>query len=171
MVIAGLVSEGYSWEIASLIGVLVGLLFGVVNGVLIAYLGLASLITTIATGGIGIALAGAINQGSSLPIPQAENLGFLFAANIGPIPLLALLCAAVFLVTWFVQERLTLGHYIYAIAENREAVIEAGHSGRSHHHAALRLLCPLWKFRRLASDSRICHPVNLPLPRRFSSMD
>ena len=126
MVIAGLVSEGYSWEIASLIGVLVGLLFGVVNGVLIAYLGLASLITTIATGGIGIALAGAINQGSSLPIPQAENLGFLFAANIGPIPLLALLCAAVFLVTWFVQERLTLGHYIYAIAENREAVIEAG---------------------------------------------
>ena len=126
MVIAGLVSDGYGWEIASLIGLLVGLLFGIVNGVLIAYLGLASLITTIAVGGVGIALAGAINQGSSLPIPQAETLGFLITAHFGPIPFLALLCAAVFLVAWFIQERLTFGHYIYAIAENREAVIEAG---------------------------------------------
>lgn len=126
MVIAGLISDGYSWELSSLIGLLVGLLLGVANGVLIAYLGLPSLITTIAVGGIGIALAGAINQGSSLPIPRAENLDFLISTSFGPIPLLALLCAAVFLVAWFVQERLTLGHYIYAIAENREAVVEAG---------------------------------------------
>ena len=126
MVIAGLISEGYSWEISSLIGLLVGLLLGVASGVLVAYLGLPSLITTIAVGGIGIALAGAINQGSSLPVPQAENLDVLIFMSFGPIPLLALLCAAAFLVTWFVQERLTLGHYIYAIAENREAIVEAG---------------------------------------------
>ena len=88
--------------------------------------GLPSLITTIAVGGIGIALAGAINQGSSLPIPKAENLDVLIFTSFGPIPLLALLCAGAFLVTWFVQERLTLGHYIYAIAENRAAVVEAG---------------------------------------------
>lgn len=81
---------------------------------------------TIASGGIASALAAAIGLGSSVPIRMPETLHDIATAGVGPVPLLAVVCAAAFLVAWYVQERLTLGHYIYATAENRQAVVEAG---------------------------------------------
>lgn len=131
MIIAGLIARGTSWELACLIGFLAGSFIGVVNGVLVAYLRLPSLVTTIAVGGIATALAASIGEGYSISIPEAKHLAFITETRFGPIPLLAPVCALAFFVTWYVQERLTLGHYIYAIAENRDAVVEAGVPVRS----------------------------------------
>jgi ribose transport system permease protein len=126
MVIAGLVAAGYSWGLACVAGFGAGFAVGVVNGLLVAYAKLPSLVMTIASGGIASALAAAIGLGSSVPIDTPEILHSVVTASIGPIPVLAIFCAVVFLVAWHVQERLTLGHYIYATAENRQAVVEAG---------------------------------------------
>ncbi len=126
MIIAGLITGGTSWELACLVGFLAGSFIGIVNGVLVAYLRLPSLVTTIAVGGIATALAASIGEGYSISIPEAKHLAFITETRFGPIPLLAPVCALAFLIAWYVQERLTLGHYIYAIAENREAVVEAG---------------------------------------------
>ena len=126
MIIAGLVSRGYGWEISCLLGLLAGILVGFVNGLLVAHVKLPSLITTIAVGGIISALAAAIGLGSSISIPSSANLGFITSTRFGAVPLLAPFCGFAFLAAWYAQERLTLGHYIYAIAENREAVVEAG---------------------------------------------
>ena len=127
MIAAGLISGGYAtWEVALLAGFAAGVVFGVINGVLVAYLGLPSLVTTIAVGGIAGALANAIGEGYSIAMPAAESLKFVTETTFGPIPLLAPVCGVAFLAVWYVQERLTLGHYIFAIAENRDAVVEAG---------------------------------------------
>ncbi|GAB5469307.1 MAG: ABC transporter permease [Rhodospirillales bacterium] len=126
MIIAGLVSGGTSWELACLIGFAAGILVGVANGFLVAYLKLPSLVTTIAVGGIAAALAASIGEGYSISIDKPDALSFVTTVTFGPIPLLAALCGATFFAAWYVQERLTLGQYIYAIAENREAVLEAG---------------------------------------------
>ncbi len=145
MIIAGMVSTGFSWEVSCLVGFAVGSLVGVVNGLLVAYLGLPSLVTTIAIGGIASALAASIGEGYSISIPRTETLAFITETRFGPIPLLAPLCGLAFLVAWYLQERLTLGHYIYAIAENREAVVEAGVPVR-------RIVCLLFVFAAICSS-------------------
>jgi ribose transport system permease protein len=145
MIIAGLVSTGYTWELSCVIGLMAGLFVGVVNGVLVSYVKLPSLITTIAVGGVASALAAAIGLGSSISIPSPGSLGFVTSTKFGPIPLLALLCALAFVVALYVEERLTLGHYIYAIAENREAVEEAGITVR-------RIILLLFVFSALCSS-------------------
>lgn len=126
MVIAGLVLSGYSWWVACPAGFAAGIAIGIVNGVLVAYAKLPSLVTTIASGGIASALAAAIGLGSSVSISTPDQLHEIATSSIGPFPALALFCGVVFLLSWYVQERLTLGHYIYAAAENRQAVVEAG---------------------------------------------
>jgi len=126
MVIAGLVGSGYSWWLACPVGFGAGLAIGIINGVLVAYAKLPSLVMTIASGGAASALAAAIGLGSSLSISTPETLHDIATSSIGPIPVLAVFCAVVFLLAWYVQERLTLGRYIYATAENRQAVVEAG---------------------------------------------
>jgi len=126
MIIAGLVTGGTSWEVALIAGFAAGVLVGVVNGFLVAYLKLPSLVITIAVGGIALALAAAIGLGYSISIESDSPLDFLAAVKFGPVPLLAILCGLAFFIAWYVQERLSLGQYIYAIAENKEAVLEAG---------------------------------------------
>ncbi len=126
MVIAGLVSSNYSWSSACLIAIVAAVSVGIINGLLVGYMRLPSLVTTVATGGIASAIAAAIGHGSSVSISVPESLKMLEASSIGPIPSVAILCGVVYLGAWYVQERLRIGHYIYATAENRQAVIEAG---------------------------------------------
>lgn len=126
MLVAGLVSDNYSWGFAYAAALVAGAAVGIINGVLVAYLRLPSLVTTVATGGIATALAAAVGHGSSISIAVPDVLRSMETAQIGPIPLLAILCAVVYLCAWYVQERLRVGHYIYATAENRQAVVEAG---------------------------------------------
>jgi ribose transport system permease protein len=126
MLVAGLISNNYSWAFACAVALVAGVGVGIANGLLVAYLRLPSLVTTVATGGISTALAAAIGHGSSISIGVPEILRSMETSQIGPIPVLAILCGLAYFGAWYVQEKLRVGHYIYATAENRQAVVEAG---------------------------------------------
>ncbi|WP_299724889.1 ABC transporter permease [uncultured Tateyamaria sp.] len=126
MITAGLVIAGYSWGAATTLAMLAAFAIGVLNGVLIAKLGLPSLVTTIATGGMASALAAAIGKGSSMGIDQPGYLQVLFDVRFGIVSLLVVLIVVLVALCWYVQERLTLGHYIFSMATNPAAAREAG---------------------------------------------
>ena len=126
MICAGLVIAGYGWVFATLCAMGASLCVGFLNGVLIAKLGLPSLVITIATGGMASALAAAIGLGSSIPITEPSYLQFLFNTNVGMVSLVVVLAAVMIAATWFVEARLAFGHYVFAMATNRRAVLEAG---------------------------------------------
>lgn len=126
MVAAALVAGGWGWPIATVAALAVGGAVGLLNGFLVGTLRLQPLIVTIATGGACGSAAAAIGRGSPIRIESAGPLGDLLAVNLGPVPLIAIGVAVLYLAAWYAQEHLTFGRYIYAIARNEEAVIEAG---------------------------------------------
>lgn len=126
MLVAGLVHGGYGWPLACCVGVVAGIAVGLVNGFLVGYMRLPALITTLATGGFARSMAAVIGLGSSLEIGNAGFVGRFVDTSFGFLPAVALLTIALYAVAWFVQERLVFGHYLYAMEQNRNAIIEAG---------------------------------------------
>lgn len=126
MLVAGMVHAGYGWGPACCVALLAGLAVGVINGVLVGYLRLPALITTLATGGFARSMAAVIGLGSSLSISGAGFVGRFINTSFGFLPLVTILTAALYALAWFVQERLVFGHYVYAMEQNRAAVVEAG---------------------------------------------
>ena len=124
MLVAGTVQHG--WPVAIGLGIGAGLGLGLLNGLLVGLLRLPSLIITIATGSLALSIAAAIGQGASLSIADTGVVGYFMNLNLGAVPAVALLTAACYWLAWYLQERLVFGHYIYAVAQNRRAVIEAG---------------------------------------------
>lgn len=126
MITAGLVASGFTWSTAALAAIVASLAVGLLNGFLIAQLGLPSLVITIATGGAASGLAAAIGTGASIALSTSGFLGSLFTISIGCVPLVAVLALALYAAAWYAQERLTIGQYIFGVAQNRLAVVEAG---------------------------------------------
>lgn len=126
MIAAAMLAAGHGWTLAILAALAAGVAAGIVNGVLIAVLRLPALIVTIATGGVAASIAAALGKGTSLRIDDAGLVGQILATTIGPVPLILFGAAVLYVLAWLAQERLTFGHYVYAMAENEEAVIEAG---------------------------------------------
>jgi ribose transport system permease protein len=126
MIIAGLVSAGFGWPMAVLVALSAGVVVGLLNGLLVAGMGLPALVITIATGGLAGSIAAAIGKGTSIPMATTGFVGPIVDADVGIVPLIALIVAALYAVAWFLQDRTTFGHYIYAMEQNRRAVVEAG---------------------------------------------
>ncbi|WP_454683900.1 ABC transporter permease [Ancylobacter moscoviensis] len=126
MTTAGLLAQGSGWALAALCGIAIGAVVGLVNGVLVGRMRLSPLITTIATGGVCASAAAAIGAGTSIRIDNTGLLGDFLAARLGPVPLIALFVAVLYAVAWWMQERLTFGHYIYAAEQNEEALVDVG---------------------------------------------
>lgn len=126
MTVAFLVQQGHGWAIGALGGVSVGVVFGVLNAALVAGLRLPALVITIATGALAASIAAALGRGTSIALSNTGFVGDIIAMRIGVLPLMALIVGALYAVCWWVQERLTFGHYIYASEQNRAAVVEAG---------------------------------------------
>jgi ribose transport system permease protein len=104
----------------------VGVVFGVLNAALVAGLRLPALVITIATGALAASLAAAIGLGTSISLSSTGFVGALLGLRLGVVPAIALVVGALYALFWVAQERLTFGHYIYAMERNREAVVEAG---------------------------------------------
>lgn len=126
MVVAGLVHAGAGWELAALAGLGVGIVFGLVNAGLVAGLRLPALVITIATGALAASIAAAIGLGTSISLTSTGFVGALLDLRLGVVPAIAIVVGLLYLGAWVLQDRLTFGHYIYAMEQNREAVIEAG---------------------------------------------
>ncbi|MGO4512589.1 ABC transporter permease [Bradyrhizobium sp. MOS001] len=116
----------YGWALAVSLGVLAGIGIGLLNGLIVGLLRLPSLIVTIATGGIALSIATSIGRGSSVSIANAGFIGEFLSVNVVGIPAVASLAAVIYGIAWYLQERLLFGHYLYATAQNRRAVMEAG---------------------------------------------
>lgn len=126
MVVAGMVQAEYGWGAACLGGIGIGIIFGLLNASLVAGLRLPALVTTIATGGLAASIAAAIGLGTSISLSNTGFVGALLDLKFGIVPAIAVIVAVIYAVSWVVQERLTFGHYVYAIEQNRAAVAEAG---------------------------------------------
>lgn len=126
MTAAGMVAGGSDWGTAALAGLGVGVLIGLANGFLVAILRLPALVITIATGALAASIAAAIGLGTSISLRETGFVGDIVRARIGMVPLLAIIVGALYAAAWYLQERLTFGHYIYATEQNRQAVVEAG---------------------------------------------
>ncbi|KQT52449.1 MULTISPECIES: ABC transporter permease [unclassified Aureimonas] len=126
MIVAGLVSSGFGWPVAAIVAIAAGVLVGLLNGFLVAWMQLPALVITIATGGLAGSVAAAIGKGTSIPLNTTGFAGALVDADLGIVPVLALLVAALYALAWFLQDRTTFGHYIYAMEQNPHAVEQAG---------------------------------------------
>jgi ribose transport system permease protein len=110
--------------IAAFVG---GTLIGGINGFMVAYMKIPSLVTTIATGFAAKAIAKILNQGRPLAITSDSKLvyNFVFGEVLG-IPALFLTALAIYCVSYYLQDRTTMGQHLYALGENRQATREAG---------------------------------------------
>lgn len=126
MTVAGLVSSGTGWPMATLAGLGIGVAFGLLNASLVAWLRLPALVITIASGALAASVAAAIGKGTSIALGSTGFVGKLLDLRIGVVPVLAIIVALLYAAAWYLQERLTFGRYIYAMERNRAAVEEAG---------------------------------------------
>jgi len=126
MITAGFVDAGSGWIVASSAGIASGLAVGFLNGTLVALLRLPALVITIATGGLAASVAAAIGHGTSISLRTTGFVGDIVTTSIGLVPILAIAVLVLYQFAYILQDRMTLGHYIYAMEQNREAVVEAG---------------------------------------------
>jgi ribose transport system permease protein len=116
--------------LAALLGfvacVCTGLLFGFVNGIFIAIFNINSLISTLATLGIGTGVALLITGGSDVSgMPPALQLDIgLRTVGIVPVPALAAIAAAIIL--WLVVRYTRYGLRVQAIGSSRPSAERAG---------------------------------------------
>jgi ribose transport system permease protein len=102
---------------------LLSLALGAVNGLLVAYAGLPSLVSTFATGAVWYGLALAI-----MPQPGGEiaaSLGDLYGTDLYGVPA-PLILVAVAMLGWMVLERHRLGRRLLAVGSNPAASYQAG---------------------------------------------
>lgn len=121
------IAHGLDWWSAMAIALGTGVLAGLINGWLVAVMRLPALIVTLSVAGICASIAAALGKGTVIRIgvdgPMAELLAPAGGTGVPMIVVPVLLVAAV---AWFIQERLALGKYIYAIGTNETAVRSVG---------------------------------------------
>src|SRR5690606_13426377 len=86
---------------------------------------LPALLTTIATGALAASIAAALGGGTSIALSHTGFVGQILDLRIGVLPLVAVIVAGLYLLCWWVQERLAFGHYLYAMEQNRASVVAA----------------------------------------------
>lgn len=127
MTSAGLLAQGGGWEGAMIASLCIGLLAGFINGWLVAVMRLPALIVTISMAGICASAAAAIGKGTVIRISDRGPIGWMLDTTLlGFLPIIVLPVLILAAVAWYLQERLTIGRYIYAMAQNEAAVNEVG---------------------------------------------
>lgn len=117
--------NGVSAPWALLAALVTGVLIGFINGALVAGLGLASFIVTLAalTYLRGVTYVG--TDGRTLFSTELSYASLGSGALLG-IPIPVLIMAAVFAVGWYVLNRTVFGRWVYAVGGNAEAARLAG---------------------------------------------
>jgi ribose/xylose/arabinose/galactoside ABC-type transport system permease subunit len=132
--LSGIVGAGLlnalPWQAAVPIGVVVGLLAGAVNGSLVAYFKMPPFVATLATMS---AFRGLVYVYSETPVvPTNTSFRELVVSSVGPVPTVALVMLAFFVLMSLFLSRTTAGRNIYATGGNAEAVRLAGIDVRAH---------------------------------------
>ena len=127
-----LFQQGYDPALAIAICLVIGILGGALNGVFVAYVGLPSLVVTLATliGYRGLARVIVEDRGITDFPDWFDALGQ--QGFIGPLPF-ALICFVVlFALAWFLLEKSAFGRKTYVIGSNRDVADFAGIDSKRH---------------------------------------
>ena len=127
-----LVKDGVPVIVALLVCILVGMLFGIWNGILVAYMGLPSFISSMASMMLAKGIGSVFTQTQSISWPQgSEPTGWfrnLVKMKVGgvdiPIGLILLLVVAV--ICAMILNNTKAGRYILCLGSNKEAVRLSG---------------------------------------------
>ncbi|MER8829527.1 ABC transporter permease [Mesorhizobium sp. M0938] len=129
--------------LALLAGIGAGLMVGIVNSALVTFIGIPSLIATLATGSILYGLNFLMTGGRAIYGGLPDTYLWLGQGQILGIPVLAYAMVIFVLLAWFVMERTIFGRYIYAVGGNLKAAELSGVNGRFYRAAAL-IVCSVF---------------------------
>jgi rhamnose transport system permease protein len=125
-VMAFLFERGMPFELCLLAGLVTGMLAGVINGFMVAYVGLTSLIVTLA-GLIGFrGLAHVLLENRSVGnFPEwFDRLGQ--QPLVGPFPLAVIVFFVLLIIALIILQWSGAGRYVFAIGENKEVALYSG---------------------------------------------
>lgn len=111
-----------------LLALLAGAIVGYVNGLLVARIGVPSIIATLATQFLWGGLTTVFSQGVSYSLSGVEELFIwkLLVGRIGPFPFSALWALAVAVVLWLVLNRHRFGEHLLFIGDNARVAAVVG---------------------------------------------
>ncbi len=124
-VLAGMLKEGHSIGMVTLICLAIGLGTGLLNAILIVVLNLPSFLASVAVMFICMGGERIYNQGITTWIRDPDVLAIV-QMKLGPVPLPVIYLFALFFICWFLQTQTPMGQYIRALGENINAVREVG---------------------------------------------
>ncbi len=116
---------GVPLGISAMLGICAGGLVGLINGVIVTYLKINPLITTLATFSIVRGLAFVLSEGQTNLLSN-EAFNFIGRGKIAGIPFSLLLMIALFLIFAFILRSTQLGRNLYAIGGSPQASRLAG---------------------------------------------
>lgn len=112
--------------VAILIGVCASAGVGLLNGVMVAYLGINSLIGTLGTSTVLTGLILLYTDGIPVSTNLSEHLTGLSTQRLVGVPVLFLIALALAVVVWFVVVRTVFGRYLTAVGSNEAAAALSG---------------------------------------------
>jgi ribose/xylose/arabinose/galactoside ABC-type transport system permease subunit len=124
-VLAGMLKEGHSIGVVSLVCLAIGMGTGLLNAILIVVLNLPSFLVTVAVMFLCMGAERVYCQGITTWIRQPDVLSIV-QAHAGPVPVSVIYLFALFGLCWFLQTQTKAGQYIRALGENIHAVREVG---------------------------------------------
>ncbi len=111
--------HGLVWP-AVLLAVGAGAMIGLINGLIVAYVGVPSIITTLATqffwGGITTVISGGTSY--SLRTVQDTSMWAVFVGKLGEFPMQALWAIGLTILLWFILNRHRFGEHVLFIGDN-----------------------------------------------------
>lgn len=123
--IAVVSASGMPIPVAILAAAVVGIAVGVLNGVLIVFLNIASIITTLAVSTAVTGAAYLIASGQVVPVSDPSAFSWVNARVLG-IPVPMIIAIVVYVAGWVLLSKTTLGAHIYAVGGNSSAALRAG---------------------------------------------
>ena len=109
---------------AILVAVVAGMALGFINGFLVGIVRISWFVTTLATLSIYASMILVVTSGSTISLFKYDNfksIQYLANRDIGPIPIVLIAIAVMYLISWFVLHRTTFGRAVYAVGANPEA--------------------------------------------------
>lgn len=120
-----MILDGKSYLAATLVALLVAIGFGIINGVLVAYCGLSSFITTISIMFLTQGLEYAVGEGKSFWV-RDDPITKVVTVSIGPLPAFVLVSLLVFLLIYFFMHQTRTGLHFQAVGLSTDAAKYAG---------------------------------------------
>lgn len=121
----GFIAKGSSILTASIVSVGAGVLFGIVNGLLVAYAGLSSFITTISIMFLTQGLEYAYSGGASLWVRNHPVIKIV-TESVGPIPIMVILTLILFIIVYIVMHQTKFGQHVQSVGLSQDAAKFAG---------------------------------------------